>query len=267
VSGSALLTTNRLLFASSNLDASFDDNPGTVIAFTYDPLTKGVTNPVAFQTTDFNPTALTRVKTSAGDVVLVTNTGLYGAGPSSIDIIDPATLNFVGTIPLGARNAGGAVVVSPDGRRGYVASSGAAEVFVLDLERLGDELANTAKKSLPARFLGGWTLPASSAMGYVSGLALSHTGNYLYAVNFNGSELFVLDLASPGVAARVTGFARTGNPASFEGLASKVVVRPGVPGTDFTGPSLFVATINLATADRTIVNVKTVLDAVTVDRH
>jgi hypothetical protein len=262
----AVLSSDRLLVASSNLDANYDLNPGTVISFDRDPATGALSHAALIRTTDFDPTALTRVATPRGDLVLVTNTGAFGAGPSSIDIIESATLRFVGTIPLGARNAGGPVVVSPDGRRGYVASQSSAEVYVLDLTDIGDEVQNQAAKPLPGRYLGGYALPATGPVGYVSGLALSRTGNYLYAVNFNASELIVVDLASPGYAARVVGFARTGDVSNYEGLASKVAVRPGVPGVDFQGPSILVATVNLAAADQTVTNVKSVLDAVTVDR-
>ncbi|MBX3471422.1 MAG: hypothetical protein KF878_31515 [Planctomycetes bacterium] len=263
----AALAANRLFVASSNFDASFDLNPGSVLVYDVDPNTRAISGGAVFKTTDFNPTAVTRVGTSQGPLVLVTNAGVYGSGTSSVDVFDAASARHVATIPLGQRNVSGPVVVSPDGRRGYLGSQTAAEVFVLDLEGLGGEVANQAVTARPARFLGGWTLPGAGAFAYISGLALSHTGDHLYAVNFNASELYVLDLTVPGLGARVTGFARTGLPSNFEGLASKVAVRPGAPGSAFQGPSLFVLTINLATADRTIADVKVALDAVTLSRH
>ncbi|MCO5165135.1 MAG: hypothetical protein M9894_02050 [Planctomycetes bacterium] len=263
----AALAANRLFIASSNFDASFDLDPGSVLVYDVDPNTRAITGGAVFRTTDFNPTAVTRVSTPQGPLVLVTNAGVYGSGTSSVDVFDATGARHVATIPLGQRNVSGPVVVSPDGRRGYLGSQSAAEVFVLDLEGLGGEAQNQTVTARPARFLGGWVLPGGGAFAYVSGLALSHTGDHLYAVNFNASELYVLDLTVPGLGARVTGFARTGQPSNFEGLASKVAVRPGVPGRDFAGPSLFVLTVNLAVADRTIADVKVALDAVTVDRH
>lgn len=263
----AALAGGSLFVVSSNFDAQFNNDPGTVVAYAWDPNTRTTSGqPTVFRTTDFNPVAVTRLPTSAGELLLVTNAGAFG-GTSSVDVIDAASLIHVATIPLGQRSATGRVVVSPDARRGYLGSQSAAEVYVLDLEAIGDEVQNQTTASRPARFLGGWTLPASGAFGYVSSLALSHTGDYLYAVNFNASELFVLDLEEPGLATRLDGFARTGDPASFEGLASLVAVRPGVPGIDYQGPSIFVGTINLAVPDRTITNVEVVLDAVSVDRH
>lgn len=266
----AALSHQRLFVCASNLDAAFDYNPGAVLAFDVDPVTKALSNGVVFRTTDFNPTALTRVRTARGELILCTSSGTFGAGTSSIDVIDPVSLQLKATIPLGRRDAAGPIVVSKDGRRGYLGSQAAAEVYVLDLSNLGDELQNPTTTARPARYLGGYTLPTTGGFAYVSGLALSHSGTYLYAVNFNQSELFVIDLTTspqPGLAAKATGFKRSGNVANYEGLASKVVVRPGVPGTDFTGPSLYVATINLAVADQTITNVKVALDSVTLDRH
>ncbi len=264
----AAIAGGSLFVASSNFDASFNNTPGTVIAYAWDANTRTVSGqPAVIRTTDFNPTALTRVVTSAGELLLVTNSGTFGGGTSSVDVIDAATRRHVVTIPLGQRSATGQVIVSPDQRRGYLGSQSAAEVYVLDLEALSDEVQNQTTTSRPGRFLGGWTLPASGAFGYVSSVALSHTGDYLYAVNFNASELFVLDLEQPGLATRVAGFARTGVPSNFEGLASLVAVRPGTPGASFQGPSVFVATINLAAVDQTLTDVKVVLDAVSVDRH
>lgn len=263
----AALAGGRLHVVSSNFDAQFNNLPGTVTCFPWDANTRTVTGaPLVIRTTDFNPVAITRVVTTAGEVLLVTNAGAFG-GTSSIDVLDPVGQQVVATIPLGQRSAAGPVVVSPDQRRGYVGSQSAAEVYVLDLSDLGAELQNQAPASRPARFLGGWILPAPGAFRYVSSVALSHTGDYLYAASFNSSQLFVIDLERQALAATVAGFARTGNPTNFEGLASLVAVRPGVPGLDFQGPSIFVGTINLAAADRTIPDVEVVLDAVTVDRH
>ncbi len=264
----AALVGDRLFVTCSNLDASFDLRPGTLLALDLDPQT-GALLPggAVLKTTDFNPTAVTRVQTAAGPVLLVTNSGVYGAGPSSIDVVDPLSLRLLGTIPLGARNAHGRVIVSPDGARGYLPGQSSPDVYVLDLEGLEATLANMAPADLSARFLGGVAL-AGPAGGLVSSLALSHTGRYLYAVDFNASALWVVDLANPeGIAARVAGFARSGLPANFEGLANGVAVRPGVPGVDYQGASIHVLTMNLAAADQTIANVRVALDRVTVDRH
>ncbi len=276
VSGSALPLTytsdaviagGRLIFTSSNLDASFNNNPGTIGGFPIDMTTHQLSAGTIIQSSDFNPTGLSRMVTLQGELLLVTNTGAYGVPGASIDVIDPGTFRVVATIPFASGTPNGRVEVSTDGTRGYVASQSEAEVYVLDLEQIGLELGNQAKTTLPARNLGGFALPTNAAFNFVSSIALSHTGNYLYAVNFNESVLHVIDLANPGVGASVTGFARSGIPASYEGLANTLAVRPGVPGVDFQGPSIYVMTINLAAADQTVTNVSVALDTVTVDKH
>jgi len=265
----AVLTGSRLLVSHSNFDAAFDLDPGTVTAFDRDPATGALTSPQVLQTSAFNPTALTRVPTPQGDLVLVTCTGPFGSGPGAVDVVDPVTLRRVGRIDLGARNPTGRVVVSPDGARGYLASQSAAEVYVLDLAGLEAVVGGTSSRDLSARFRGGYALPSRAATNFVSSLAVSHTGRYLYAVSFNESALYVVDLtdAGHGLAADVRGFSRSGVPANFEGLANLVAVRPGEPGRDFTGPSLLVATINLAPADRTLTDVSVAIDAVAVSAH
>lgn len=267
VSGAAI-AGGRIWFSSSNFDSNFDLDPGTVLAYDWDPAQRRATGPGAvLRTTSWNPTGLLRLVTPRGELLLVTSSGLFGAGPSAVDVIDPRGPSLVGKIDLGPVNVAGRVLVSPDGRRGYLGSQSGAEVHVLDLTALGDLIGQSGTADLSARHLGAWQLPAAGSTNYLSRLALSHTGNYLYAVSFNESALYVVDLASPGLATVVRGFARTGDPSAYEGLASLVAVRPGVPGVDFQGPSVLVATINLAPADQTIQDVKVALDAVTVDRH
>lgn len=259
----------RLIFASSNFDANFDLNPGAVTAYPLDLTTRTLSTPGALvQTSDFNPTGLTRVETAKGELVLVTNAGPMGQA-GSIDVLDPVTMIKVGTIrfPAAATNPAGTVAVSPDGTRGYVGAQSDDCVYLLDLAGLGDLVGATAAADLSARFLGGYELGAAAGPSYISRVALSHSGDYLYAVDMNASALYVLDLTRPELGATVSGFARSGLPSNFEGLASLVAVRPGEPGVDFQGPSVYVLTINLAAADRAIANVSVALDAVTVDRH
>jgi hypothetical protein len=263
----AVIAGGRLIFTSSNLDAGFNNNPGTLGGFAIDMTTRQLSAGAILQTSSFNPTGLTRMVTLQGELLLVTNTGAYGVPGASIDVVDPGTLRIVATIPFASGTPNGRIEVSADGTRGYVASQGDAEVYVLDLEQIGLELGNQGTTSLPARNLGGFAVPTSSAYNFVSSIALSHTGNYLYAVNFNESVLHVIDLANPGIAASVTGFARSGLPSSYEGLANTIGVRAGVPGVDFQGPSIYVMTINLAAADQTVTNVSVALDTVTVDKH
>lgn len=266
---SAVVTSGRLIFCSSNLDASFNYDPGTVVALPYNATTRTASTAAAtasvIQTTRFNPSALTLVQTQQGPVLLVTNTGPFGAGPASIDVIDPVAFRLVGQIGLGARNPGGPIAVSPDGRRGYVGSAATSEVYVLDLENIGGALTSTTVADLSSRFRGGVNLPKGTS-AYISSVELSHTGNYLYAVDYNQSLVWVVDLANPGIAAKAVGFRRT-DTSGFSNSASKLAVRPGVPGTEFNGPSVFLVTLFLASADQTQTGVSMALDSVAVNRH
>ncbi len=130
-------------------------------------------------------------------------------------------------------------------------------------------LASPVAMNLPGRLASRTAVTGAKGLNFVSGVAVSSSGNYLYAVNFNASAMTVLDISgkTPVSAGVATGFARKGDPAKFEGTASLLGVRPGTPGVDFTGPALYVATINLATADRTVANVTVVLDTVGCDKN
>jgi hypothetical protein len=264
---SAVVVGSRLIFTSSNLDASFNYNPGTVVALNWNANTRTATTAGAsvIQTTRFNPAGLTLVQTPQGPVLLVTNGGPFGTGPASVDVIDPVAFRLVGQIGLGARNPGGSIAVSPDGRRGYVGSLASAEVYVLDLENIGTALASTTIADLSTRFRGGIRLP-SGPSAFISSVELSWTGNYLYVVDYNQSLVWTVDLANPGIAARSVGFRRS-DTTGFSNSANKLAVRPGVPGTEFQGASLFVMTGFLAPADQTVPNVAMALDPVSVNRH
>ncbi|MBL4849243.1 MAG: hypothetical protein JKY65_27265 [Planctomycetes bacterium] len=263
----AVVSGGKLLLTASNLDANFDYNPGAVVAYDFDPLTNTLSGGAFIQTSDFNPTALTRVMTPQGELVLVTNTGPYGGPDGSIDVVDPMTLTRLGTIgfPAGSSPTGN-VVVSKDGKRAYLGSQSSAQVFVLDLDGLETSFGQL-NADLSARFKGGFALGGTAANHFVSSLALSYSERYLYAVDLNESALYVIDLQEGTSAATVEGFVRSGLRANYEGLANKVVVRPGEPGVDFSGPSLFVMTTGLAVADRTLTDVTMALDTVTVDKH
>jgi hypothetical protein len=267
VSGAAL-AGGRLWLCSSNFDANFDLDPGTVFSFAWDPVQQNVSGgPQVLMTSRFNPTGLRRLVTPRGELLLVTCAGVYGQGPSAVDVIDPRGATRVGRIELGAVNLAGRVTVSPDGRRGYLGSQSGATIHVLDLQGLGDLIGQPGSADLSARHLGAWALPAGPGTQYLSSLALSHTGQWLYAASFNESAVYAIDLRAPGIGAVVRGFARTGDPAAYEGMASLLAVRPGTPGVDFQGPSLLVGTINLAPADQTRPDVRVALDAVQLDRH
>lgn len=257
-----------LFVTASNFDAQFTPNPGAVWAFAQDLQAGTLGNPRVLQTRGFNPTGIRRLETAAGPLLLVTDSGPFAAGEGAVDVIDPTSFATVGWIDLPGETPSGRVEVSPDGRWGYLASQSEAEVYVLDLSGLDALVGASAPVDLSARFRGGYTLPsAPGGSNFVSSLAVSDSGRYLYAANFNASELHVIDLFEPGLAATVRGFARSGDPQAFEGLLNSVAVRPGQPGVDFQGPALFALTINLAAADQRVQDVSVALDAVGFDRN
>lgn len=264
---SAVLSKGRIFVASSNLDSNFDYNPGTVVSFAYDPVTKMVGAATLSVTTGFNPTRLTRYVSGADEALLCVNAGANGATDSSIDIFDPVRSAVVASIPLGKVGAFGAVAISPDGKRGYVGSQGAAEVYEIDLSNLGPVINSATLQSLPARNLGAIKIAASTGLNFVAGVGVSASGKYVYATNFNTSELSIIDVAARKAVGSIKGFQRNGDPTKFEGTASVLAVRSGTPGVDFQGPPVFVATINLDVTSRSIPSVTSALDGVSFDRN
>ncbi|MCA8926253.1 MAG: hypothetical protein KDD82_30885 [Planctomycetes bacterium] len=258
----------RLFVVSANFDPQFNLNPGTLWSFQQDPLTRTLGAAQVLQTRGFNPTGVEVLQTPAGPLLLVTDTGPYGAGEGAIDVVDPVSFRTVGWIDLPGQDPLGRVRISPDGRWGYVGSQSKAAVFAVDLSGFASLVGATAPVNLSNRFRGGYAFPPTAGgTDLISDIAFSHSGRYLYAANFNASKLHVIDLVQPGLAATVDGFARTGDPQAYEGLLNGIAVRPGVPGVDFSGPSLYALTINLAPADRRVTDVNVVLDTIEFDKH
>jgi hypothetical protein len=269
---SAVVAGSKLFVATSNLDQSFNLNPGTVLAFDYNSQTHATTNETVVFTSGYDPTRLTTWTSPLGvPAVLCVNAGIgtVGSGASTVDVIDPVRGVLVLTIPLGAVNGGGAVAITPDSRRGFVGSQALDQVFELDLSNLDQQLSNASPVTDASRLVQTITLPGTGALHFISAVAISSSGRYLYALDFNESLLSVFDLAlgpgKAGLVGTITGFQRSGNPTTFVGNASLLAVRRGA---SLSGPSVFVGTINLAAADRTFSpNVAVALDGVSFDHN
>jgi hypothetical protein len=265
---SAVAAAGQIFIASSNLDASFNLNPGTVVSFNYDPVGKTLSGGVLMVTSCFDPTRLTVWTASSGvQAILCVNSGVLGAGPASVDVIDPLRAQIVATIPLGAVNAAGEIAITPDGTRGFVGSQSAAEIYELDLSNLDQVVKSINTQTLANRFLTTISLPAGSGSNYVAGIGMSHSGNYVYATDFNTSTLAIVDVAAEQVVGTLAGFQRNGNPAQYQCNASSLAVRTGVPGSDFLGPAVFVATISLDAADQVVASVTCAIDGVEFDKN
>jgi hypothetical protein len=253
---SAIVSQGKLFIASSNLDASFNLNPGTVVAFDMNPVTKALSGGSLIVTSCFDPTRLTRWTAAGSEALLCVNAGNNGKSPSSVDVIDPKTATLLTSVQLGQVSAFGAVAITPDGKHGYIGSQSAAEVYELDLSQFGSP-----------KLVGTIALPAAAGLNFIAGIGVSQSGSYVYATNFNSSTLSIIDVAARKCVGSVAGFQRNGDPTQFQCNASALAVRPGVPGVDFTGPPVFVATIGLDAADRTIANVVVALDGASFDRN
>lgn len=236
----ALELGGRLLVTSSNRDGA-RHLPGTLAAI---PLEGGVGAARVVATSGFAPTGMARLRTAAGDRVVVTNSGSFGGGGASIDLFDAATLERLATIPIDGDPAG-PVVFSADGQRGYVGSQSRAAVDVLDLAGKG-------------AWLGQLQLPSTSARNELSQLLLDPLGRLL-AVNHYESTLYLLSFGADGATSqRLTGFSRSGDPGRLEGLLERVALRRSPDG----GVELLALTVELAAADQVVPGVSAAIDLV-----
>jgi DNA-binding beta-propeller fold protein YncE len=214
-------------------------------------------------------------------VVLVVNSGTAASdGPSSIDVIDPEVLRVVATIPLGATRAGGKLAITADGARAFVGGTDfvggrdRSELYLVDIAGIDAELGNAASATLPGRALRDAAnplrldrSPRAPFTDAILGLALSPSDHYLYAVNFNASMLFLVEVTA-GLELKVQDrldLARGADPAAFENTAQLVAVRPGTSGLDYRGPDLYLVTMNFQDPVRAAN--RTALEAVTTDKH
>ena len=251
--------TGVISFGAGGFGINF---PGTVVFADLDVANLQATAPAATDvlvTTDFNPLAIEVVQTPGGPLLLVLNVGTSGnVGPASIDVINPATLTVVANIPLGATRPNG-MVVTPDGTRVFVGGSdvvgGAnrSELYLALILGLESELGNNATATLANLAIRDASDPILLDTGAVNtsfddipSLAVSPSGNYLYAVNFNAAQMYILEVTT-GLLITQQGLldlSRGNDPTAFQNNPQVVVVRPETAGVDFTGPDLYLGVIN-----------------------
>ncbi len=236
------VAAGRLFVSTSNLGArqgAADTQflPGTVLVFELDlgldpPRVRPDPAAPFLLTTAFNPTHVTRVVTPGGrELVLVTLSGALGlilddpgtpqleAGgiplsDAAIDVIDPATLEPIATIPLGlAAPSFDRLAVDPSGRVAFTGGNAARELFAVDLAAL--DLAPTTG---PPAVLDGTDPRASNAdarifdatrplaiPGIAGGAPPETCAGFVTSTAFDavGGELFALDFCD-GTLARVS---------------------------------------------------------------
>ncbi|MBL7685883.1 MAG: hypothetical protein JNK65_07625 [Deltaproteobacteria bacterium] len=176
----------RIFVATSNYNALQQDySPGTVLV-----LNPPATSYQSIQTTDYNPTSLAEVEYQGNRVLMVVNGGALSRqglpqSSSSIDLINPATLERVATIPLGNVGAGlnGEVAVSSD-RRQVVLPTGdnSGQVIVVNLQTL-------ERQTIRLRDFG---LTGERAL--LSSVQLTEDARAAFVTNFNEGTLYVIPL-------------------------------------------------------------------------
>jgi hypothetical protein len=264
----ATLAAHKLYVATSNLiDTTFEYNPGTVLVYDFDPVGRSITqpdSPTPIQTSGYNPTFAAFHRDAANHTyVLVVVTGLFG-GSGAIDVIDTTTDTRVARIALGTANPFSRPVITPDGTRAFVGSMTEPHVYQIDISASDPVNWTAVNDASNPIVLPHWDPAGPPAYNYVSDLALSESGKYLFAVNFNDSTITVLDRSGSNPAVvRQYNLGRGEPSSSGNNKASLLALRPGVRGRDFSGPDLFVATINIFLArDQIVPNVTAVIDAV-----
>lgn len=244
----AAFAAGKLFVTSANLLPSpYPYNPGTVLVY---DIAGGqlVVPPRVIELTLaggqalYNPSPIAAYRDAAGAQRLaVVATGVYsfsaGATRSAVVIVDPVTEAIERRIELGATKLSAASAVASD-RRLYVGGGESAAVFEVDLTTGATSTATLVTDS--------------STFNTVSAVALSHDEQTLFVANFNDASVTLLDRATLTPSARETAFRRNQNDRDanpFEANVQDLLVRPGVPGIDFGGAELLVATINLTVAN------------------
>ncbi|MEW6442980.1 MAG: hypothetical protein AB1640_18750 [bacterium] len=244
--------------------------PGTVLVYRWDssrdPPSIAPSDPPHLVTTAFNPTEVTALDDR---IVLVTNSGVLAirearAVPlteASVDVIDTALDCVVGTYPLGLTALSyKAVGITPDRTRALVGSVAFNAVYELDLTVLADrpESCPDPIPRLDGAVLAGPEDPiligSSGAAGartadFVVQVVLSEDGTRAYATGYNSGTLSVLDVElepgrpspkMPALVLALTPALDPEDPTQKDVGPGPLAVRPGTPGTDFSGPDLFV---------------------------
>ena len=195
---------------------------------------------------------------------------------SSVDVIDADSLELIATIPLGLAGLGFSGLVSdPTGRVALVGAAAGRSVFAVDLAALDDPGLGLGPEALPI-VLDGSTPgfrdarvfdaeapfhlpkridgPSDSQCTTQTSVAIEDTGDFAVATDFCDGTISILDIRLP--ASRATPLEPTDVLAldrlvtvaaplvpSAIGLIraiDRVLIRPGTPGVDFTGPEVHV---------------------------
>jgi len=179
---------DRIFVATSNLMTQAEAvnnyfNPGTVLIYS-----KSSGNWIhSLATTGYNPTSVGEI---GGNIYVVNSGDINPArvptvnSPSSIDIIDPSTLEIIQSIDLGNVAAGisGEIAVSSDGNTMVLPTGdNSGRLIVVDLSGTTPSSREITVTTGTQVFLNGVTFHPSS-------------DRYIYAGNFNDGNLYTVDL-------------------------------------------------------------------------
>jgi hypothetical protein len=272
LTAAAAVAAGKLYVTTSNVSfsAMTPDGPGTVLIHNLasgariDPVRRG-----AIPTTHFNPSAVSRFRTAGGrDLVLVVNNGSFKLAPtqSSIDVIDPARDAVVANIPVAADNLASRLALTADARA-FLGSGNQTRVYEVDISDL--DAAVMQFQGQPAT-LGGrvtaYDVPAAFGGFFGASLAVSADGARLYAANGGVPDVYELTISTPrGAVVNPTPLAdaRPNGQPFTSGVIQALALRPGTPGTSFTGPDIFLGIRGIAPPDQATSGVRAALDAVT----
>lgn len=279
----ATVAAGRLFVSMSNLGSGADTSaprflPGAVLIYDLDLTAQPprvAPNPdVPFiETTDFNPSQVTRVEVGGVERVLVTLSGAIGIEgddpgtpeveqgtlaltEGAIEILDPESLEHLGSLPLGlGAPTFDRLAVDPSGRVAVVGSALARELYVIDLDGLASDpvdlvgaVVYDANAALVFPALAGGPSLASCAP-WVAGIAWNDAGDRLYTTERCDGSLSEFEVSlREGPDGRI-------DPSSFRWVSTEPLVsplradtlgdvrdpgrlriRPGRPGIDYTGP-------------------------------
>ncbi|MBU4483795.1 hypothetical protein KKA47_00060 [bacterium] len=219
--------------------------PGVVKIFNISTSAPFISESGHFVTTDYNPTALTKLDDST---LLITNTGvmniLEGASQpatnSSVDVYSLSQNEIIANISVGpAALSFHPVALIEDQNRGFLASASRGEIYEIDLKNF----EATRDITNPIKVTGN-----SVGADYLSFISTSYNDQYLFASSFDKSAVVPIDIYDNVVnvfASISIGYPKgvtADNPSGTNTGAGASAVRPGVPGEDFTGPDLYVLT-------------------------
>ncbi|PIR21617.1 MAG: hypothetical protein COV45_02425 [Deltaproteobacteria bacterium CG11_big_fil_rev_8_21_14_0_20_47_16] len=235
-------TANYLRYAPPAVAA-----PGTVFRYTITETGLVAAPQPTIITSGYNPTGITNV---GNGTVLITNSGVLNIidgeaspeTPSSVDIVNATTGALTSSLPMGKSSLSFfAPRIDPTGQFAYFGSTAFPHVYQLDL------LQNQWIRDLSNPI----TINSSISNDYLTAVAITPDGERAFVGSFDQSSVFILDLTSNPVTPFPTswpvGFSKgvtPDNPSGVNTGISDIAIRPGIAGTDFTGPDVFALTGN-----------------------